>query len=52
MRIRLLGEVGAVTDQGTPVDVGPAKCRAVLAALAVSAGTAVPEWRLAELVWG
>jgi len=52
VRIRLLGEVGAVTDQGTPVDVGPAKCRAVLAALAVSAGTAVPEWRLAELVWG
>ena len=52
MRIRLLGEVGVVTDQGRPADVGPAKCRAVLAALALSAGTAVPEWRLAELVWG
>ena len=52
MRIRLLGEVGVVTDQGKPVDVGPAKCRAVLAALALSTGTAVPEWRLAELVWG
>jgi Transcriptional regulatory protein, C terminal len=58
VRIRLLGEVGVVTDHGTPVDVGPAKCRAVLAALAalaalaVSAGTAMPEWRLAELVWG
>jgi predicted ATPase/DNA-binding SARP family transcriptional activator len=52
VRIRLLGEVGVVTDQGRPADVGPAKCRAVLAALALSAGTAVPEWRLAELVWG
>ncbi len=52
MRIRLLGEVGVVTDQGRPADIGPAKCRAVLAALALSAGTAVPEWRLAELVWG
>jgi predicted ATPase/DNA-binding SARP family transcriptional activator len=52
VRIRLLGEVGVVTDQGEPVHVGPAKCRAVLAALAMAAGTAVPEWRLAELVWG
>ena len=52
VRIRLLGDVGVVTDQGKPVDVGPAKCRAVLAALALSTGTAVPEWRLAELVWG
>jgi len=52
VRIRLLGEVGVVTDQRRPADIGPAKCRAVLAALALSAGTAVPQWRLAELVWG
>jgi predicted ATPase/DNA-binding SARP family transcriptional activator len=52
VRIRLLGEVGAVTDQGEPADVGPAKCQAVLAALALAAGTAVPEWRLVDLVWG
>ena len=52
MRIRLLGGVGAVTDRGEPVDVGPAKCRALLAALALSPGTAVPVWRLVELVWG
>ena len=52
MRIRLLGEVGAVTDRGRPVDVGPAKCQALLAALALSAGSPVPVWRLAELVWG
>ena len=52
MRIRLLDGVGAVTDDGEPVDVGPAKCQAVLAALALSAGSAVPVWRLVELVWG
>ena len=34
------------------MDVGPAKCQALLAALALSAGTAVPAWRLVELVWG
>jgi DNA-binding SARP family transcriptional activator len=52
VRIQLLGEVGAVTDRGRPVDVGPAKCQALLAALALSAGRPVPVWRLAELVWG
>lgn len=52
VRIRLLGEVGATTAGGEPVDVGPARSRAVLAALALSAGTAVPEWRLVDLVWG
>jgi predicted ATPase/DNA-binding SARP family transcriptional activator len=40
------------TDRGEPVDVGPAKCRALLAALALAPGTAVPTWRLVELVWG
>jgi len=52
VRIRLLGEVGAETDRGEPLDVGPAKCQAVLAALALSAGTAVPVWRLVDVVWG
>jgi predicted ATPase/DNA-binding SARP family transcriptional activator len=52
VRIRLLGEVGAVTDRGEPLDVGPAKCQAVLAALALSAGTSVPVWRLVDVVWG
>lgn len=32
--------------------LGPAKCQAVLAALAFSAGTAVPVWRLVDAVWG
>lgn len=52
VRIRLFGAVGAATDDGRPVDVGPAKCQTVLAALALSVGSAVPVSRLVELVWG
>jgi predicted ATPase/DNA-binding SARP family transcriptional activator/tetratricopeptide (TPR) repeat protein len=51
VQIRLLGGVSA-TDDGDPLDVGPGRCQAVLAALALSAGAAVPVWRLVELVWG
>ncbi|MEA1902873.1 MAG: BTAD domain-containing putative transcriptional regulator [Actinomycetota bacterium] len=52
MKISVLGVVGATADDGAQVDVGPAKCQAVLAALALSAGSAVPVWRLVESVWG
>ena len=52
VRIQLLGGVAVTDDRGEPVDVGPAKCRALLAALALAPGTAVPTWRLVELVWG
>jgi hypothetical protein len=52
LRIRLLGGVEAVTGHGESVDLGPAKCRVLLAALALSPGVAVPVWRLVELVWG
>ena len=52
MQVRLFGGVGATTDDGSDADVGPAKCQAVLAALALSAGEAVAVWRLVELVWG
>jgi predicted ATPase/class 3 adenylate cyclase len=52
VEIRLFGGVGATSDGGAPVDVGPAKCQTVLAALALSAGSAVPVSRLVELVWG
>jgi predicted ATPase/DNA-binding SARP family transcriptional activator len=52
LQVRLLGGVSAVTDHGEPADIGPAKCQALLAALALSAGKAVPVWRLAELIWG
>jgi predicted ATPase/DNA-binding SARP family transcriptional activator len=51
VQIRLLGGVDATDDGGT-IDVGPAKRRALLAALALSVGTAVPATRLVELVWG
>ena len=52
MQIRLLGGVEAATDEGEPIDIGPAKCQAVFAALALSVGAAVPVPRLVELVWG
>lgn len=52
VQIRLLGGVSATTDGGEPIDVGPAKCQALLAALALSVGTAVPVTRLVDLVWG
>ena len=52
VQIRLFGGVGATGDGGEPVDVGPAKCQAVLAALALSPRAAVPVARLIQLVWG
>jgi predicted ATPase/DNA-binding SARP family transcriptional activator len=52
VRIGLFGGVSAVTDEGEPLDIGPAKCQTVLAVLALSAGSAVPVTRLVELVWG
>jgi DNA-binding SARP family transcriptional activator len=51
-QVRLLGGVSAVTGHGQPADVGPAKCQVLLAALALSAGQAVPAGRLTELIWG
>jgi predicted ATPase/DNA-binding SARP family transcriptional activator len=52
VQISLLGGVRATTDDGEPLDVGPARSQAVLAALALSAGSAVPVPRLVEQVWG
>ena len=52
VQVRLFGGVSVAADDGTPLDVGPAKCQAVLAALALSAGAAVPVSRLVEVVWG
>jgi predicted ATPase/DNA-binding SARP family transcriptional activator len=51
VQVQLLGGVDAV-DDGRTLDLGPAKRRAVLAALALSAGAAVPVTRIVELVWG
>ncbi|MGI9598599.1 MAG: AfsR/SARP family transcriptional regulator, partial [Acidimicrobiales bacterium] len=42
----------ATTDGGDPIDIGPPKCQVLLAALALSVGSAVPVSRLIELVWG
>jgi predicted ATPase/DNA-binding SARP family transcriptional activator len=52
MEIHLLGGVAAVSDAGEPLEIGPAKCRALLAVLALSVGTAVPVSRLVDVVWG
>jgi predicted ATPase/DNA-binding SARP family transcriptional activator len=52
VQIRLFGGVTAAADDGEPVDVGPAKCQAVLAVLALSPGSAVPVSRIVGLVWG
>ncbi|GAA1305258.1 AfsR/SARP family transcriptional regulator [Saccharothrix xinjiangensis] len=49
--IDLLGEVTARVD-GRAVDLGPAKQRCVLAALAVDVNHVVPAERLVERVWG
>ncbi|MEV0678944.1 BTAD domain-containing putative transcriptional regulator [Actinosynnema sp. NPDC050436] len=51
VRIALLGEVVAHVG-GQRVDLGPAKQRCVLAALAVDLDRAVPVERLTERVWG
>jgi predicted ATPase/DNA-binding SARP family transcriptional activator len=52
VQISLFGGVQATTDGGAPIDVGPAKSQAVLAALALSVGSAVPVAHLVEQVWG
>lgn len=52
VQIRLFGGVAATDAAGTALDVGPAKCQVVLAALALEPGSAVPVHRLISLVWG
>lgn len=50
LTVSLCGEVTAAID-GIPVDIGPTKCKLVLAALALTPGTPVPQSRLVDLVW-
>ncbi|MEV4139299.1 BTAD domain-containing putative transcriptional regulator [Dactylosporangium sp. NPDC049742] len=52
VRIGLLGGVRVTTDDGEPVDIGSAKTQTLLAALALSPGTPLPQARLVDLVWG
>ena len=42
MRVALLGPLRAVNDDGTPIDIGGARLRMLLARLALDAGRAVP----------
>ncbi|MGM1058952.1 BTAD domain-containing putative transcriptional regulator [Saccharothrix sp. Mg75] len=51
VRFRLSGAVEAEVD-GVGVDIGPARQRCVLAALAIDAGTVVPVERVVDRVWG
>ncbi|SMD22942.1 AfsR/SARP family transcriptional regulator [Kibdelosporangium aridum] len=51
VEIALLGEVTTYVE-GRSVDLGPARQRCVLAALAVDAGRLMPAERLIERVWG
>jgi DNA-binding SARP family transcriptional activator len=51
LRFEILGEVRAFRA-GLPVDLGPAKQRAVLAVLLVQAGRPVPTHQIVDAVWG
>jgi DNA-binding SARP family transcriptional activator/tetratricopeptide (TPR) repeat protein len=51
LRISLLGELRATWD-GTPLDLGGRRQRAVLAVLLLARGEVVPAERLADAVWG
>jgi DNA-binding SARP family transcriptional activator/tetratricopeptide (TPR) repeat protein len=51
LRISLLGELTASHD-GTPLDLGGRRQRAVLAVLLLARGEVVPAERLADAVWG
>ncbi|MEU8659987.1 BTAD domain-containing putative transcriptional regulator [Actinoplanes philippinensis] len=51
LRFEVLGPVRAFRE-GRPVDLGPAKQRAVLAVLLLSPGKPVPTHRIVDAVWG
>ncbi|QYN23554.1 BTAD domain-containing putative transcriptional regulator [Amycolatopsis sp. DSM 110486] len=52
MRVALLGPLRAACDDGTPVDIGGARLRMLLARLALDAGRAVPAEVLIDGLWG
>ncbi|MEV7093522.1 BTAD domain-containing putative transcriptional regulator [Amycolatopsis sp. NPDC051045] len=52
MRVALLGPLRAAEDDGTPIDIGGARLRMLLARLALDAGRAVPAGALVDGLWG
>ncbi|WP_410615662.1 BTAD domain-containing putative transcriptional regulator [Amycolatopsis sp. lyj-109] len=52
MRVALLGPLRAAEDDGTPIDIGGARLRMLLARLALDAGRAVPADALVDGLWG
>lgn len=51
VQVQLLGGVGAATQSGVPLEVGPAKCQLLLAALALAVNEPVPVARLIDVLW-
>ncbi|MEU7788326.1 BTAD domain-containing putative transcriptional regulator [Amycolatopsis sp. NPDC049159] len=52
MRVALLGPLRAAEDDGTPIDIGGARLRMLLARLALDAGRAVSADALVDGLWG
>jgi predicted ATPase/DNA-binding SARP family transcriptional activator len=52
VRVRVLGTLEIVDDEGTPVALASPNLRRLLAALVLNAGTVVSVDRLADIVWG
>jgi predicted ATPase/DNA-binding SARP family transcriptional activator len=52
MRLALLGPLRAACDDGTPIDIGGARLRMLLARLALDAGRAVSVEALIDGLWG
>ncbi|WP_329054365.1 winged helix-turn-helix domain-containing protein [Amycolatopsis sp. NBC_01488] len=52
MRVALLGPLRVTDDEGTPIDIGGARLRMLLARLALDAGRAVPADALVDGLWG
>ncbi|OPG04983.1 winged helix-turn-helix domain-containing protein [Microbispora sp. GKU 823] len=51
MRVRLLGALEVLDDDGAPVAVAGARVRALLAVLALQPGRLVPADRLVDALW-
>ena len=51
MKVKILGPLEVLADDGTPVDLGRRKQRALLAMLVVEVNRVVPIARLIELLW-